>query len=214
MFARLLIGLLLILALTVSLAPALASGGGVKGEKENATEQAVEKSLDLNPLSLDSLQRDLAIWTAVVFLVLLAVLGKFAWGPLAAGLEKREQGIADQISQAEAANRQAKDLLAQYEERLNAAKDEVRGILEAARRDAERVGQELIDRAKGEAAAEQQRAIKQIDAATASAMKEIADQAASLAVELAGKIVGAKLNANDHARLIEQAVNDFTQSRN
>lgn len=212
MFARLLIGLLLITALTVSLAPALASGDAVKGEREGDVKEAAQEAVDLNPMT--KVQADLAIWTAVVFLVLVAVLGKFAWGPLTAGLERREQSIADHISQAEAANRQAKELLAQHEAKLNAAKDEVRGILEAARRDAERVGQEMIDRARTEAAAEQQRALKQIDAATASAMKEIADKAAGLAVELAGKIVGAKLNASDHTRLIEQAVGDFTRSRN
>ena len=48
-----------------------------------------------------SWKSDLAIWTAVVFLVLLAILWKFAWGPIAEGLDKREQEIADQIAEAE-----------------------------------------------------------------------------------------------------------------
>jgi len=169
---------------------------------------------DLNPLTLSKLQKDLALWTAVVFAVLFLLLWKFAWGPLTAGLEKRERGIADQIAQAEAANRQARENLAEYERKLADAKQEVRGILDAARAQAEQMGQEIIARAKAESEAEQQRMLRQIEAATASALKEIADRAAGLAVELAGKIVGAQIDARTHAKLIEKAVTEFAQSRN
>ncbi len=169
---------------------------------------------DLNPMSLSKFQKDLALWTAAVFVVLFLLLWKFAWGPLTAGLEKRERGIADQISQAEAANRQAQALLAQYEQKLAEAKQEVRGILDAARAQAEQMGREIVEQAKSDAAAEQQRMLRQIEAATASALKEIADRAATLSVELAGKIVGASLDPRAHAKLIEKAVADFTQSRN
>lgn len=152
---------------------------------------------------------DLAIWTGVVFLVLMLILWRFAWGPLAAGLDKREQGIADQIDQAAKANQEAKDLLAQYEQQLADAKDEVRGIVEAGRNDAERIGQEIVEKAKQEAAAEQQRTLRQIDSATAGALKELAEKGAQLAVELAGKIVRAELKPDDHAGLIDRTLSDF-----
>ena len=160
----------------------------------------------INPLEFKT---DLAIWTAVVFLVLLFILWKFAWGPLAEGLDKREKHVADQIFQANEANQKAKDLLASYEQKLTDSQNEVRAILEKARRDAEHVGREMIEKAKTDAKAEGERMLKQIDAATISALKELADRSASLAVELAGKIVNAKLNPKDHAKLIEQAVAGF-----
>ncbi len=169
---------------------------------------------DLNPLSLSKFQKDLALWTAVVFVVLFLLLWKLAWGPLTAGLEKRERGIAEQIARAEAANRQARENLAAYERKLAEAKQEVRGILDAARAQSEQMGREIVEQAKSDAAAEQQRMLRQIEAATASALKEIADRAATLSVELAGKIVGASLDARAHAKLIEKAVAEFTQSRN
>ena len=97
------------------------------------------------------METDLALWTAVVFLCLLAILWKFAWGPLAAALDRRERGIADQIAEAEAANQKAKDVLADYQQKLADAKDEVRGILDQGRRDAEKLGRELLDKAKEEA---------------------------------------------------------------
>jgi F-type H+-transporting ATPase subunit b len=166
---------------------------------------------NMNPLDPSEFKTDLAIWTAVVFVVLAVVLKKFAWGPLAEGLDKRESHIAHQIAQAEDANRQAKELLAGYEKKLVDAGEEVRKILEHGRRDAEQIGRQMVDKAKEEAQAEQKRAMQQIEAATASAIKELADRSATLAVDLAGKIVHAKLNSADHAGLIEQAVAGFVR---
>ena len=48
---------------------------------------------------------DLALFTAVVFLLMLGVLGKFAWGPICAGLSQREHSIADHIASAHRAMR-------------------------------------------------------------------------------------------------------------
>jgi F-type H+-transporting ATPase subunit b len=189
---------LLILAIGVALAaPAWASGGEPAGEG------------DINPLSWSAVQMNLALWTTVVFVCLAAVLYKFAWGPLAAALDKREQGIAGQIADAEAANRKAQDILAGYEKKLADAKNEVRGIIEQGRREAEKIGRDMLDKAKDEAAGEHALALQQIEAATDAAVKSLADRSAEMAVDLAGKIVGAKLSPKDHTRLIEQAVGGF-----
>ena len=179
-----------------------------------ASESAQDESAALNPFSPSALKGDLALWTAVVFLVLVAVLWRFAWGPLAAALDKRERGIADQIAEAEAANQKAKDVLADYERKLVEAKDEVRGILDQGRRNAEQIGREMLDKAKEEASGEHVRAMKEIEAAADAAVRNLADRSAAMAVELAGKIVHTKLNPAEHAKLIEQAVRGFTVSKN
>ena len=201
MWKRALSGLLVLAIGLAMAAPTLASEPAKSGQP------------DMNPFSLSNLETDLALWTAVVFFCLLLILTKFAWGPLAAALDKRERGIADQIAGAEAANQKAKDILAGYEQKLAAAQDQVRAIVEQGRRDAEQAGRELIDKAKEDAKAEYQRAVKQIDAATAAAIKELAGQSATMAVELAGKIVRAQLNPSDHARLIQEAVAGFVKEK-
>jgi F-type H+-transporting ATPase subunit b len=177
--------------------------------KEAAHSGAAEGGEEVNPLSWKEIKGDLAIWTAAVFLVLLLVLWRFAWGPLAQGLDKREAEVANQIAQAEQANRQAQELLSQYEQKLADARSDVRGILDQARRDAEQLGHEMLDKAKAEARAEQQRALRQIDAATVAALEDLADRGATLAVDLAGKILRAQLSPQDHAQLIQQTVADF-----
>ena len=193
----------LLIGLVVAM-PATHVLGSTGGESE---------AVSLNPLSWEWIQQDLAIWTAVVFLLLLLVLSKFAWKPLAEGLDQRENHIANEIAEAEAANLKAKEILEGYDRKLADAGQQVREVLDQGRRDAEKIGHELIEKAKAEAHAEQQRGVQQIEAAAAAALKDLADQSATMAVGLAGKIVQAKLNPSDHSQLIEQAVTGFARQK-
>jgi len=152
---------------------------------------------------------DLAIYTVVVFLLLLAILYKFAWGPISSGLDKREHRIAEHIAAAERSHEEAKAMLAQYEAKLAASQEEVRAILEEARRDAEHTQQEILAKARADASAEIERGKREIETATAQALKELAETSANLAVDLAGKVVQAQLNPADHARLITDALSRF-----
>ncbi|MBN2294934.1 MAG: F0F1 ATP synthase subunit B [Pirellulales bacterium] len=175
---------------------------GHQKNEHNAHEDETSK----NPLDF---KKDLALFTAIVFIVLLLILWKFAWKPICTALDNREQAVADQIAVAAKRNEEARQILAQYDEKLASAKDEVRDILDKARQDAEGVGQEIVEAAKKDSQAEHQRAMREIDAATGAALKELAQKSATMAVELAGKIVGSELRAADHAKLVEQTVAQF-----
>jgi F-type H+-transporting ATPase subunit b len=165
-----------------------------------------------DPLSVDP---DLAVWTFIVFAVLLMVLWKFAWGPIVAGLEKREESIAHNIAAAQQQHDEAKQLLADYEVKLAGAADQVRAMLDEARRDAEQTKQSIIAEAKSGAESERLRGLRDIETATDAALQTLAERSAQLAVELAGKIVHNSLNAKDHSKLIQEAVAKFpTASKN
>lgn len=152
---------------------------------------------------------DLAIFTVIVFLLLMAILWKFAWGPISSGLEKREHRIAEHIAAAERSHEEAKQLLAQYELRLAQAQDEVKAILDEARRDAQHTHQEILAKAKAEAALETARAKHDVETARDQALKQLVETSANLAVDLAGQILKAKLSSADHSRLIADAVAKF-----
>ena len=154
---------------------------------------------------------DLAIWTVVVFVVLLAVLKKFAWGPISEALHRREQGIADNIAAAERQNVEAKRLLGEYEQRLAQASNQVREILEEARRDAEHTKAEILSEAKAAAQAEQDRSLREIRNATDGALKQLAETSAHLAVDLAGKVLSERLQDVDHTRLVRDALGRFPE---
>jgi len=155
---------------------------------------------------------DLAVFTLVVFLVLLAILGKFAWGPIATALDHREHRISDNIAQAERLQAEAKSQLVLYEQKLATAADEVRQLLEEARRDAEHTKEEILAQAKADAKAEHDRAMREVRNAKDAALKEIGETSANFAVEMAAKIVQKQLTAEDHARLVREAVASFPSS--
>jgi F-type H+-transporting ATPase subunit b len=196
----------------LGLTPTLAQNVGAEFEKaEKSLEHAAHTDPELasggsDPLSVDP---DLALWTLAVFVVLLLVLKKFAWGPILHALEEREHGIEHHISQAERNHEQAKQLLAQYEQKLAAAAAEVRELLETARKDGEHTKQAILAEAKAGAEAERARAVRDIESATDAALESIAKKSADMAVELAGKILQSKLNAGDHSRLIQEALAKF-----
>jgi F-type H+-transporting ATPase subunit b len=159
-------------------------------------------------------RRDLAIWSVAVFLLLLALLSKFAWKPIMQALDKREQGIADLIAATQAASDDAKKMLASYERRLTEASDEVRGMLDEARRDADVTRQSIVAEARQAAEQEQIRAKHEIGLARDEALSQIAQKAGDLAVEVAGKFLQEKIGKDDHARLVRDSVTSLaTASR-
>ncbi len=158
------------------------------------------------------LKTDLAIFTFVIFILLFAILYKFAWGPISAALDTRERGIKENIEAAQRANEEGRSLLAQYESKLAAAQGEVKAIIEEARRDAEHTQQEILAKARADAQAERDRSLREIETATDQALKELAEKSTNLAVELAGKIVQAQVKKSDHDRLISDAVAGFGRS--
>lgn len=160
-------------------------------------------------LRVDEIRADLAFWTFIVFVLLLAVLWKFAWAPIAAALDKREQTIHDQLAAAERSHDEAKAMLAEYERKLASAAEEVKAMLEEARRDAEYTKQQILAEAKAGSDAERARSLREVEAATDAALKQIAEQGANLAVDLAGRIVGAKLTPAEHSKLISDAMVKF-----
>jgi F-type H+-transporting ATPase subunit b len=174
-----------------------------------ATTDPSHGNASTDPLSFDP---DLAIFTFIVFVILLVVLRKFAWGPIMQALEQREHNIAEHITQAERNHEQARQLLADYEQRLAGAANEVRDLLDEARRDAETTKQSILAEARQGAEAERNRALRDIEAATDGALESLAQRSSQLAVDLAGKIVAAQLSKDDHARLIQDAVAKFPVS--
>ena len=151
-------------------------------------------------------QTDLALWSFAVFVLLMLLLTKFAWKPIMEGLEKREQGIADTIAATRGGQRGGQEMLASYERRLAEASDEVRGMLEEARRDAEATKQAIVAEARKAADEEQARAKREIGLATDDALSRIAERAGDLAVDVAGKFLRQKLSADDQQQLIRDSV--------
>jgi len=145
---------------------------------------------------------DLAIYTFIVFLILLAILYKFAWGPIARALDQREETIARQIEEARLGAERATQSLKEYEARLGVATEEARQIVAKDR---------IVAEAREAAHKERDRAVAEIVSAKNQALQEIAQKSVATAVSLAGKIIHREVKPQDHEALIGDALKQFTQ---
>ena len=159
-----------------------------------------------NPLSFDP---DLALFTGLVFLLLLLILWKFAWGPILAGLAAREDGIAANIDQAQQDAEAAAAKLQEYEAQLTAASEEARTIMAKAQEDAQAAADAIVAEAKEAAQRQRDRAVADIEAAKNVALGEVAEKSVDIALGLAGNIVRRQLNAEEHSELIRETLDKF-----
>ena len=162
---------------------------------------------DPSPLLFDI---DLAVWTGIVFGVLLLVLRKFAWPAITTALDEREKKISDNIAEATAKHEQAKQILSDHEAQLAGAADQVRELLEAARRDAEHTKGEIIIEAKKAAEQEAERGLRELELAKEAALHELAQKSADAAIELAGKVVREQVTPDRQAELVREALSKLT----
>jgi F-type H+-transporting ATPase subunit b len=182
----------------------LASAGSAWAQPpQGHGEAAAAAKENPQPLVFDP---DLAIFTAIVFLLLLVVLGKFAWPQIVSALEERERKIADNIAAAEAMQAQAKQLLAEHEAKLAAAAGEVRELLEEARRDAEHTRKTIADKGHQDAQDELQRALREIDRAKDAAVQDLAVASANVAIDLARKVVREQITPEQQSQIVREAL--------
>ncbi len=162
----------------------------------------------------DLLSPDLgsAVWSIVLFLLLLIVLGKFVWPPILKGLQDREAKIRSDIEDAEAANREAQVKFEAYEKKLAEAHADVREMLEQARADADDARAKMLSGAEQEVANLRQRATDEIRSAKQQAVQDLYAQAAELATAVAGKMLQRQVDGRDAQKLIDQSLDEMNKA--
>lgn len=154
-----------------------------------------------------------AITTLIIFGALVAVLGKTAWGPIAKGLQDREDKIRKDIADAEAARQKAETTLKEYETRLAAAEQQVRDMLNKATTQGEQIADNIRNRAQQEAEESRTKALRDIEASRNQAVAEIYDQAAMLATEVAKRVLPRTLSDQDQQALLDRSVEQVRNLR-
>ena len=150
-----------------------------------------------------------AIWTLVIFGLVLFVLGKYAWGPMLESLQQRENFIRESLEQAKNDREAAESRLKEYEEKLTSARAEATAIVEEGRRDADEARRRIESEAKAEADKAAARAKREIEIAKQTAVRELYATSASLATDLAGRVLGREVSAEDHERLIAESLDEL-----
>lgn len=154
----------------------------------------------------------LFIWTIVTFLVLLTLLAKFAWRPLLEALERRQESIRKSLDDAKRAQEELARLQSESTEIIRQARVEADGIITRTRADAERLREEMRQKARAESEGIVRNAERQIQLETARALQQIRTEAVDLSVMIASKIIQRNLSKEDNERLIDEALKQV-QSR-
>lgn len=148
----------------------------------------------------------LFIWTIVTFLVLLALLAKFAWKPLLQALDSRQEMIRKALQDAQQAKQELERLNKESAQIIAQARLEADAIIGRSRADADRLKEDLKQQARTEAATIVRNAERQIQLETARALEQIRHEAVDLSVMIASKLIGRNLTKEDNERLIEDAL--------
>ena len=164
-----------------------------------------------NPLV--QLDPGLYIWTIIVFLVLLALLGKFAWRPLLEALENRQESIRRSLDDAAKAKQELERLQVESQRILAEARAEAETIVARTREDANRLRDEMRQKAQQEAANIVKNAQKQIELETARALQQLRHEAVDLSVAIASKLLQRNVSKEDNERLIEDTFRQLEAQR-
>jgi F-type H+-transporting ATPase subunit b len=149
------------------------------------------------------------ITALVVFAIVFAVLATKVWPVIGRALDERAGKIREEIAAAEAARKQARDALEQYERSLAEARAEAARMLEQTRRQQQQMAEELRAKADQELIALKERARKDIEAAKRAAVAEIYGIAAAAATSVASKILQREITPGDQKRLIEESLGEL-----
>lgn len=155
-----------------------------------------------------------AVWSIIVFVILLTILRATAWKPILGALHQREEFVRKSLTDAKHEREEAERLLADYTAKVHKAREEATAIVEEGRRDAEEVRKRIHGEAKGEADAIVAAAKKDIQMARDDAVKKLHDETIMLATTLASKIVRKDLSQGDHRRLLDESLAELSKTRN
>ena len=146
------------------------------------------------------------IWGGLAFLIVLALLVKFAFPALKKTVKAREEKIRSDLEGAEHARQEAEEERARYQAQLADARSEANRMVEEARAAAEQVRQDVTARAEQEAAQIRARAADDIQAARERALSDLRGQVANISIELAEKIVERSIDRSAQEQLIESYI--------
>lgn len=153
----------------------------------------------------------LFFWQALILVVLILLLRKFAWKPILDSLNSREDGIKNALLSAENARKEMQNLHADNEKLLNEARAQRDAMLKEARELKEKVVSEASEEAQAKADKIVANAQVIIEQEKNAAMVDLKNQVATLSIEIAEKVIREQLSTTEKQhKLVEDMLADVT----
>jgi F-type H+-transporting ATPase subunit b len=153
--------------------------------------------------TLMSLQLNVMFWTLVIFFILLFILSKLAFKPITAAVEARERALESALESAKRDRDQAASLLAEHQEKLDAARGEVQKLIAEGRATGEKLRTDLIDKARSEQQEMLERAKREIEREKEHAITQLRREAVEMAIAGAGRVIEENLDSAKNRQLVE-----------
>ncbi len=157
-----------------------------------------------------SVDPGMAFFTLIIFILLVTVLGRYAWRPLLRGLQQREQAIRQSVQAAAEAHARVEQTRRQLEEKIAEVQREAALELQQAKQDASRAAQTIHQQAQAESKALKEQALRDIEAARRQALDQIAVQAVDLSVAIASRILEREVNPTDRQKLLDESLTQLS----
>ncbi len=152
-------------------------------------------------------------WTIIMqwgnLFILIFLMKKFLFRPVAKILEDREREIKDQYNAAASAQNEADTLKSEYTKRLNNAQTEAEEMVKQAAKSAKLHSESILNDAQAKAEILLVRADEKIQAERKSVLNQEKNEISDMAVSIAGKIIEKDLSAADHTAMIEKFITEL-----
>jgi len=145
----------------------------------------------------------LMVWTLVIFIVLMLVLSRYAFGPITAAVEAREKALEDAIEGAKRDREAAAKLLQEHQAAIDAARGEAQKIIAEGRAVGEKMRADMIEATRKEQQDMLERARREIESEKDKAIIHLRREAVDLALAGASKVIEQNLESQKNRQLVE-----------
>jgi len=149
----------------------------------------------------------------IATIILFFILRHFLFGPVTEFLNKRKEGIANDLAEAKDNKEKAIELKNEYEVKIEEAKNEGKEIIEAAKKRGEDFRNKIIEDAKKEAQEIVEKGRKQIATEREKAVDDLKSEVVTIAMMAASKVVDENLDVNAHKKLISEFISEVGESK-
>lgn len=167
--------------------------------------------MEFQPLAAMSLELGDMLFYLILFILLMLLVGKFAWGPVSNMMEKRREQVTYDLDHAQKSREEAEELAIKRETALKNSKAEAQEILQTAKSNGDAQKQKIIDEASNEAVQIKEKAQEAAKQQKADALQEAKGEVANLSVLIAEKLIDKKLSVADQENLIDSFIKELDQ---
>ena len=156
------------------------------------------------PAGLLDVNGGLMFWTLLIFIALMFILSKYAFGPITAAVEARERALEEAILAAKRDREEASALLEQQRQQIEAARADAQRLIADGRTAGERLRAEMLEETRQQQQEMLDRARREIGAERDRAISEIRAEAVDLAIAGASRVIEKNLDEASNRQLVEK----------